>query len=115
MFSRQTPRRFYRGERDKVLYAVYTPRLYRLLPVFLVALALALCSLVGTGQRASAAPVASGGTTVDVTELNSEINASSQRFLTQAITTAEHDGSQALVIQVNTPGGDIDEIGRAHV
>ncbi len=107
MVSRQTPRRRCRGERTKALYAVFTPRLYRLLPIMLVAFALAFCSLVGTSQRASAAPVASGGVTVDVTELNSEINAASQRFLTQAITTAEHDGSQALLIQINTPGGDI--------
>lgn len=107
MFSRQAPRRRRREKREKTLYTVYTPHLHRWLPVLLIALILATCSLIGTSQKAAAAPVAPGGTTVDVTELNSEINAASQRFLTQAINTAEHDGSQALVIQVNTPGGDI--------
>jgi len=39
--------------------------------------------------------------------LNSEINPASLSFLKKAIATAEGDGSQALVIEVNTPGGDL--------
>jgi membrane-bound serine protease (ClpP class) len=43
---------------------------------------------------------------VDVTTLNSAINSASLHMLTQAIDTAEHDGAQALVVEVDTPGGD---------
>jgi len=39
--------------------------------------------------------------------LNTEIGPASLHFLTKAITTAESDGAQALVIEVDTPGGDI--------
>ncbi|MBV8821175.1 MAG: hypothetical protein JO123_00125, partial [Ktedonobacteraceae bacterium] len=44
---------------------------------------------------------------VDVTTLNSVINSASLHKLTQAIDRAEHDGAQALVIEVDTPGGDL--------
>jgi membrane-bound serine protease (ClpP class) len=42
--------------------------------------------------------------------LNSDINSASLRFLTRAIDTAEHDGAQALVVEIDTPGGDIDSM-----
>lgn len=106
MNSRQTPCTFRRGERKRALPSRPMPRVFRLLPMVLVALMLALFSLLGTAHQVSAAPAGSGAP-VDVTTLNGEINAASQRFLTQAITTAESDGAQALVIQINTPGGDI--------
>jgi len=44
---------------------------------------------------------------VDVMVLNTDIGPTSLRFLTQSIATAESDGSHALVIEVDTPGGDI--------
>ncbi|MDQ6659357.1 MAG: nodulation protein NfeD, partial [Chloroflexota bacterium] len=44
---------------------------------------------------------------VDVAVLNTDIGPASLRFLTQAIATAKHDGAQALVLEVDTPGGDI--------
>ena len=44
---------------------------------------------------------------VDVMVLNTDIGPSSLHFLTQSITNAEQDGAQALVIEVDTPGGDI--------
>ena len=44
---------------------------------------------------------------VDVMVLNTDIGPSSLRFLTQSITSAEQDGAQALVIEIDTPGGDI--------
>jgi membrane-bound serine protease (ClpP class) len=47
---------------------------------------------------------------VDVIVLNSDIGPGSLHFLTQAIDTAEHDGAQALVMQIDTPGGDIDSM-----
>jgi membrane-bound serine protease (ClpP class) len=39
--------------------------------------------------------------------LNSAINPASLRYLTNSISTAESDGAQALVIEINTPGGDL--------
>jgi len=44
---------------------------------------------------------------VDVMVLNTDIGPSSLRFLTQSIANAAQDGAQALVIEVDTPGGDI--------
>lgn len=109
MYSRQIPHTSCHGKRQRAAFVCSWPisRLLRLLPVALLALVLVVFSLLGTGHSASAHAVAASGSPVDVTSLNSEINVASQRFLTQAITTAEHDGSQALVIQINTPGGDI--------
>src|SRR5205823_6468956 len=47
---------------------------------------------------------------VDVMVLNSDISPASLRFLTRAIDTAEHDGASALVVEIDTPGGDIDSM-----
>src|SRR5207249_7778854 len=58
-------------------------------------------------QSASAAP---GSVHVDVTILNGEINPATLRLLTRAIDTAETDGAQALVIEIDTPGGDLDSM-----
>lgn len=44
---------------------------------------------------------------VDVMVLNTDIGPSSLRFLTQSIANAEQDGAQALVIEIDTPGGDV--------
>lgn len=107
MYSRQVPRDWCRGETDRrAVYSVRKLCIFRLLPVVVIVLALALGLLASAGHSVSAASLAAG-TTVDVATLNSEINAASQRFLTRAITTAEGDGARALVIQINTPGGDI--------
>src|SRR6266487_217062 len=47
---------------------------------------------------------------VDVIVLNSQISPASLRYLTGAISTAETDGAQALVIEIDTPGGDINSM-----
>ena len=44
---------------------------------------------------------------VDVMTLNTGIDPASLSFLQKAITTAERGGAQVLVIEVNTPGGDL--------
>jgi len=62
--------------------------------------------LSGVVQTVSAATVVANSP-IDITALNGEINAASQRFLTEAIHTAESDGAQALLLQINTPGGEI--------
>lgn len=101
MYSRQLRR----AESKRARSSLSAWLLARLFPVMLLALGLILSSSLGTIQSAHAA---ASGSFVDVAALNSEIDVASQHFLIQAINTAEHDGSQALVIQVNTPGGDID-------
>src|SRR4051794_11935654 len=47
---------------------------------------------------------------VDLVTLNSEIDSASLRLLTRAIDSAEHDGAQALVVEVNSPGGDLNSM-----
>jgi membrane-bound serine protease (ClpP class) len=47
---------------------------------------------------------------VDVMMLNGDINPASQQFLTNTLHTAENDGARALVIEIDTPGGDIDSM-----
>lgn len=47
---------------------------------------------------------------VDVMVLNYEIGPFSSRVLAQAIDSAEHDGAQALVLEIDTPGGDIESM-----
>lgn len=109
MYSRQSSRNRRREALNGVPRSARMSRLFRLLPITLIGLVLALVSLVGAGHTASAATTVATPT-VDVTMLNSEINAASQRFITGAITTAERDGAQALVIEINTPGGAIDSM-----
>jgi membrane-bound serine protease (ClpP class) len=47
---------------------------------------------------------------VDLVKLDSEIDSASSRLLTRAIDTARSDGAQALVIEINSPGGDLDSM-----
>ncbi|GAC1389171.1 MAG: nodulation protein NfeD [Ktedonobacteraceae bacterium] len=54
--------------------------------------------------------VDAAATHVDVTTINSDIGPASLRLLTRAIDTAEHDGARALVVEIDTPGGDIDSM-----
>lgn len=103
MFSRQSSRGMLREAYNGAARGARRPGLLRMVSPVLLAFLLALLVLAGTGNPASAA-----GASVDVTLLNSEINAASQRFITGAISTAERDGSRALVIEINTPGGAID-------
>jgi membrane-bound serine protease (ClpP class) len=80
------------------------PCVLSFLPMAMIAIVLVLISLLLTAHSASAATASPH---VDVMMLNSEINPASLRFLTRAISTAETDGARALVIEIDTPGGDI--------
>lgn len=71
-------------------------------------LLLALLLTLGWISRPAVASVAPGSSIVDVVQLNTQIDAASQHFLTTAITTAGSDGARALILEVNTPGGAID-------
>jgi membrane-bound serine protease (ClpP class) len=74
------------------------------LPLLLAGIIIAVVSLyfVLPTRTARAA-----STHVDVMVLNTDIGPASQRFLTNTITTAEGDGAAALVIEIDTPGGDL--------
>ncbi len=75
-----------------------------LFPALLIAIVLVVLSLAFSAASAHAA---SGGAHVDVATLNSDISPASLHYLTSAITTAESDGATALVVEINTPGGDL--------
>ncbi|HLX39696.1 MAG TPA: nodulation protein NfeD [Ktedonobacteraceae bacterium] len=73
--------------------------------IFLGALIVALFSFVFTAR-----PVAAASQHVDVMVLNTAIGPASLQYLTTSISTAEQDGAQALVMEIDTPGGDIDSM-----
>lgn len=75
-----------------------------LFPALLIAVVLAVLSLAFS---ASSTHAASGGAHVDVATLNSDISPASLHYLTGAISTAESDGATALIVEINTPGGDL--------
>jgi len=64
--------------------------------------------LVSLSLTLTARSAAASNYHVDVTVLNTEIGPSSLHLLTKAIATAEGDGAQALVIEIDTPGGALD-------
>src|SRR5215467_1046581 len=76
-----------------------------LLPVCLIFVVPILLSLLFTTRVALAA-----APHVDVMVLNSDIGPASLHFLQRSITTAEQDGAQALVLEIDTPGGDLDSM-----
>ena len=47
---------------------------------------------------------------VDRMVLNEDINPASLQFLKRALSTAESDGARALVIEIDTPGGDLNSM-----
>src|SRR6266487_1213046 len=47
---------------------------------------------------------------VDVMVLNSDIGPASLRYLKNSVATAERDRAQALVIEIDTPGGDLESM-----
>src|ERR1700730_6613043 len=74
-----------------------------LFPALLITVVLVILSLASSAS----AHAASGGAHVDVVALNSDIGPASLHYLTSGITTAESDGATALVVEINTPGGDL--------
>src|SRR6266487_4524680 len=63
--------------------------------------------MAGISFTLTSQTVAASSAHVDVVTLNTDIGPASLRFLTNTIATAESDGAQALVIQIDTPGGDL--------
>lgn len=69
---------------------------------------IAMILLIILSQHAQSAQAASFH--VDLVKLDSEIDSASSRLLTRAIDTAQSDNAQALVIEINSPGGDLDSM-----
>src|SRR5712692_8086827 len=88
-------------------HACRKPFVLSFLPIAIIAIVLAFIFLSLNARTSFAATATSH---VDEMVLNSEINPASLRFLTNSINTAESDGAQALVIEIDTPGGDIDSM-----
>ena len=72
------------------------------LPMCVALVAFILLSLAFTARPATAA-----SPHVDMMVLNGDINSASLQFLKSTLNTAENDGARALVIEIDTPGGDI--------
>ncbi|HLW01314.1 MAG TPA: nodulation protein NfeD [Ktedonobacterales bacterium] len=85
-----------------VISSHFWPRLF---VVFGCVALMVLAGVVATTQRAAAA-----GAHVDVMTLADDINPNSLRILDNAVDTAQSDGATALVIQLDTPGGDLDSM-----
>lgn len=86
------------------MYPRHTRHTWRLLSLLLVAVpatVLVALSLMFVPRTALA-----DSPHVDTMLLNTDIGPASLQYLTQTIDTAEHDGSRALIIQVDSPGGD---------
>src|ERR1051326_7590303 len=83
----------------------HTQRMTRGLPLLLVGIVLTVVVSLSLTLTARTAVAASPH--VDVMTLNTDIGPASLHSLTTAIRTAESDGDQSLVIQVDSPGGDI--------
>jgi membrane-bound serine protease (ClpP class) len=82
-------------------------RLSHLLPISLVV----LLAVLGAALVAGAARTAlAKGPQIDVVTFARDVGPASQRFLNGAIDTAQQDGAALLVIQLDTPGGDLDSM-----
>lgn len=72
------------------------------------AVALALGLALGLLLTLASAPAAHAATPhIDVFAFQRDVDPAGARALSDAITTAEHDGATLLVITIDTPGGDI--------
>jgi membrane-bound serine protease (ClpP class) len=69
-------------------------------------LALAIAAACGAGAAAtSAAPTGHGSAQVDLIEIDGSINPAVADFIDDSLARAHRDGTQALVIELDTPGG----------
>src|SRR5260370_8678966 len=69
-------------------------------------LALGLLALL----QLAAAPVHADATHIDAVNFNMDVDPGSASFLKGAIKTAQHDGASLLLINLDTPGGDLDSM-----
>src|SRR5258708_39009417 len=69
-------------------------------------LALGLLALL----QLAAAPAHADATHIDAVNFNMDVDPGSASFLTGAINTAQHDGASLLLINLDTPGGDLESM-----
>ncbi len=81
------------------------PRALSLLPVCIIFVVPILLTLMFVPHTASADTYH-----VDVMVLNSDIGPASLRYLKNSVAAAEQDRAQALVIEIDTPGGDLESM-----
>jgi membrane-bound serine protease (ClpP class) len=93
------------ARRNKIMNSFSIYRHTKKIPgwLFIIAIIVGLMTLTQDARPAQAASLH-----VDLVTLDSEIDSASSRLLTRAIDSAEQDGAQALVIEINSPGGDLD-------
>ncbi len=75
-----------------------------------ITLAVLFATLLLLQSTLLAPHVHAGGPHVDVVAFNRDVDPAGARYLTDAIKTAESDGASALVITIDTPGGDLDSM-----
>jgi len=76
----------------------------------LLVAAIGLALLAGAGGRARAAPSPASGSHVDVLTFAGTIDPVSAGLITQALRDATAGGAKALVVQLDTPGGDLNSM-----
>jgi membrane-bound serine protease (ClpP class) len=76
------------------------------MPRLALGLLAVMCALLATALI-GAGTAHADGPHVDVVNFNRDVDAPSTSFLTNAIDTAQSDGATALVILIDTPGGDL--------
>ena len=87
------------------MYSRHTHRMTHGLPLLLAGMIIVV--IVSLSLTVTARTAVAASPHVDVMTLNTDIGPPSLHFLTEAISNAESDGAQALVIEVDSPGGDI--------
>src|SRR5438105_4904788 len=93
------------ARRNKIMNSLSMYRHTKKIPgwLFIIVVIVGLITLTQDARPARAASLH-----VDLVTLDSEVDSASSRLLTRAIDSAEQDGAQALVIEINSPGGDLD-------
>jgi membrane-bound serine protease (ClpP class) len=86
-------------------FLVVSPSRLRLVAMVWCAFLFALAGVVMQSQQAAAAD-----SHVDVMTLADDISPNSLRLFNTAVDTAQSDGAQALVVLLDTPGGDLDSM-----
>jgi membrane-bound serine protease (ClpP class) len=76
----------------------------------LVLLSLLCAGLLLLTASVKPAPARADGAHVDIVKFNRDVDPASTNFLTGAIDTAQQDGASALVLVLDTPGGDLDSM-----
>src|SRR5947209_18229186 len=88
-----------------MMYSRHAHRQLRALALLLASTIIVV--IVSLFLTMSARTVSAASPHVDVMVLNTDTSPASLRFLTRTMATAESDGAQALVIAVDTPGGNL--------